>query len=144
MYIPRIARWFFRRHWSDTVDDAFLREHLTPRYDPWQQRIPVAIGLKEALRSGRMRMKTAVIDQFTETGIVLSTGEQIPCDVCVLATGLELRCFGFAIEVDNARVDVRGINLYKGQTCVQRGIPSAQAVDRLIELIQQDGRWVEG
>ena len=34
------------------------------------------------------------------------------------------------------------INLYHGQTCVERNIPSAQAVERLIELIKEQGKWV--
>ena len=34
------------------------------------------------------------------------------------------------------------ISLYHGQTCVERNIPSAQAVARLIELIQEQGKWV--
>jgi len=35
------------------------------------------------------------------------------------------------------------VNLYKGQACVQRGVPAAQAVDALVALIKQHGRWVE-
>lgn len=35
------------------------------------------------------------------------------------------------------------ITLYRGQTVVKRGVPSAQAVDQLIELIREDGRWLE-
>ena len=35
------------------------------------------------------------------------------------------------------------INLYCGQTCVERNIPSVLAVKRLIELIQEHGKWVD-
>nr|WKN36611.1 (E)-4-hydroxy-3-methylbut-2-enyl-diphosphate synthase [Tunicatimonas sp. TK19036] len=35
------------------------------------------------------------------------------------------------------------ITLYRGQDVVKRNVPSAQAVDQLIELIQEDGRWNE-
>lgn len=35
------------------------------------------------------------------------------------------------------------ITLYKGQEVVKRGVPSAQALDELIELIKEHGRWVE-
>ncbi|MBC8219798.1 MAG: (E)-4-hydroxy-3-methylbut-2-enyl-diphosphate synthase [Proteobacteria bacterium] len=34
------------------------------------------------------------------------------------------------------------ISLYHGHTCVERNIPSAQAVERLIELIKEQGKWV--
>ena len=35
------------------------------------------------------------------------------------------------------------INLYKGQQCVQRGIPTEQAVERLVDLLKQHGAWQE-
>ncbi len=35
------------------------------------------------------------------------------------------------------------ITLYKGQDVVKRGVPSEQAVDELIEIIRQDGKWME-
>ncbi len=35
------------------------------------------------------------------------------------------------------------ITLYKGQDVVKRGVPSEQAVDELIEIIREDGMWIE-
>ncbi|HAS40094.1 MAG TPA: 4-hydroxy-3-methylbut-2-en-1-yl diphosphate synthase [Microscillaceae bacterium] len=35
------------------------------------------------------------------------------------------------------------ITLYRSKTVVKRGVPSAQAVDELIELIKEDGKWIE-
>ena len=35
------------------------------------------------------------------------------------------------------------IHLYRGQQCVQRNIPSHDAVDKLIDLIRSEGRWIE-
>ncbi|HEX9844502.1 MAG TPA: flavodoxin-dependent (E)-4-hydroxy-3-methylbut-2-enyl-diphosphate synthase [bacterium] len=35
------------------------------------------------------------------------------------------------------------VNLYKGQDCLVRGVPTAEAVERLVEVIQQHGAWVE-
>lgn len=35
------------------------------------------------------------------------------------------------------------ITLYRGQNVVKRSVPSEQAVDELIELIREDGRWIE-
>ncbi|MEP0987222.1 (E)-4-hydroxy-3-methylbut-2-enyl-diphosphate synthase [Ekhidna sp.] len=35
------------------------------------------------------------------------------------------------------------ITLYKGQEVIKRGVPSEQALDQLIELIKEHGRWVE-
>jgi cation diffusion facilitator CzcD-associated flavoprotein CzcO len=111
---PRIARWFFRRHWVGAVGPARYREHFRPRYNPWEQRITVAIGLKEKLRTGAMAMTTGEIDRFTEGSIVLRGGEEIRCDVCVLATGFDLELLKFEMWVGDERIDVAGINFYKG------------------------------
>ena len=35
------------------------------------------------------------------------------------------------------------ITLYKGQEVVKKGVPSERALDELIELIKEHGRWVE-
>ncbi|MCL4143594.1 UNVERIFIED_CONTAM: hypothetical protein GTU68_030869 [Idotea baltica] len=35
------------------------------------------------------------------------------------------------------------ISLYRGQTVVEKGVPTAEAVDRLIDLIRGDGNWIE-
>jgi cation diffusion facilitator CzcD-associated flavoprotein CzcO len=119
---PRAARWFFRRHWRGVVGEAFLREHLSPRYNPWEQRIAVAIGLKEKLRRGEIAVKTGEIERFTKWGIVLKSGEAIGCDVCVLATGLNLRFFSFELYLGARKVAVERINFYKG--LMVGGIPN--------------------
>ena len=119
---PRLARWFFRRHWRDAVNEDVLREHFTPRYNPWEQRIAVSIGFKQALRSGRIAMKTAEIERFTESAVVLKGGERLECDVCILATGLNLRFFSFELYVGERKIDVRRINFYKG--LLVGGIPN--------------------
>jgi len=35
------------------------------------------------------------------------------------------------------------ITLYKGQEVMKRGVPSENAVDELIEIIREDGQWIE-
>ena len=35
------------------------------------------------------------------------------------------------------------INLYIGKTCVEYNVPANQALDRLIDLIKQEGKWVD-
>ena len=119
---PRFARWFFRNHWLKAVGREAFREHFSPRYNPWEQRVAVAIGLKEKLRKGEIAIKTAEIERFTQSAIVLSSGESIECDACILATGLNLRFFNFDIYVAGARVSVERINFYKG--LMVGGIPN--------------------
>jgi monooxygenase len=119
---PRAARWFFRKHWLDTVGEDALREHFNPSYNPWEQRIAVAIGLKEKLRTGEITIKTGDIDRFTESSIVLVNGETIDCDTCILATGLNLRFFSFDMYVGEKKIALERINFYKG--LMVGGIPN--------------------
>jgi (E)-4-hydroxy-3-methylbut-2-enyl-diphosphate synthase len=35
------------------------------------------------------------------------------------------------------------INLYVGKQCVKYNVPAEYALDRLIDLIKEHGRWVE-
>ena len=119
---PALARGFFRRHWLREVGERAVREHFTPRYNPWEQRIAVAIGFKAQLRRGAFSIRTAEIDRFERRSIRLKSGEQLPCDVCVLATGLNLRFFNFAVEVDAKPIALERINFYRG--LMVGGIPN--------------------
>lgn len=119
---PRAARWFFRHHWRKAVGETFLRAHLSPRYNPWEQRIAVAIALKDKLRSGEVAVKTGEIERFSPSGLVLKSGEAIDCDVCVLATGLNLRFFSFELCVGERSIALERVNLYKG--LMVGGIPN--------------------
>ncbi len=71
--------------------DADLR-HFTPRYDPWDQRLCVIPNgdLFQAIREGRASIVTDEVDTFTETGIALRSGEHLPADIIVTATGLQI------------------------------------------------------
>ena len=77
--------------------------HFTPAYDPWDQRLCMVPDddLFEALRSGRASVVTDHIDTFTETGIRLRSGAELPADLVVTATGLRVQLMGGAtLEVD--------------------------------------------
>ena len=111
---PRFARWVFRRHWRQTVDREAFQRHFRPRYNPWEQRIPVAIGLKEKIRNRQIVIKTGEIERFTESAIVMANGEEIRCDICILATGFNLNLLKFDMYVGGEKIAMGGINFYKG------------------------------
>src|SRR5438128_2722844 len=69
---PCLGRWFFKHHWRGTIDQETFQKHFRPRYHPWEQRIPVAIGLKEKIRTKEIVIKTGDIDRFTESSIVMA------------------------------------------------------------------------
>lgn len=119
---PWLGKAFFRKHWKDTVDEATYQRDFQPGYGPWEQRIPVAIGLKNLIRNKRINMVTGNIHRFTESAILLDDGRRIDCDLCILATGFNLNFFRFAVTIDGKPVDTRKINFYKG--IMMGGIPN--------------------
>src|SRR5690349_16220564 len=85
-----------------------IDKHFTPRYRPWQQRIAVVPDgdLFAALREGKASIVTDTIETFTEHGIKVSSGEEIPADIVVTATGFNMSVLGdVAFTVDGEPVD---------------------------------------
>jgi cation diffusion facilitator CzcD-associated flavoprotein CzcO len=119
---PRFARWLFRQHWLPVVGKEAVERHFMPRYDPWRQRICVAVGFKNLLKSGAVRIVTGEIDRFEQTMLVMKDGESIKCDVCVLATGFDLDFLKFDLFVGETRISTRAINHYKG--IMMGGVPN--------------------
>jgi cation diffusion facilitator CzcD-associated flavoprotein CzcO len=92
-------------------------KHFTPRYRPWQQRIAIVPDgdLFAALREGKASVVTDTIETFTEHGIRVSSGEEIPADIIVSATGFNLSIFGdVAFTVDGEPVDFTGHVTWRG------------------------------
>lgn len=112
-----------RRQVGRAVD---VDTHFTPRYAPWDQRVcAVPDGdLFDALRSGRASVVTAEIETFTPEGIRLKTGVELPADVIVTATGLNLQMLGGAtVEVDGEVQHPGDGMLYRG--AMLAGVPNA-------------------
>ena len=89
-------------------EDFDIGKHFTPRYRPWQQRIAIVPDgdLFAALREGKASVVTDTIETFTEHGIRVSSGEELPADIVVTATGFNLSVFGdVAFTVDDEPVD---------------------------------------
>ncbi len=92
-------------------------ECFNPRYEPWDQRMCVVPDgdLFAAMRAGKVSIVNGEIETFTETGLRLTSGEEIAADIIVTATGLKVRLMGgVAIEVDGAPVDIATTTAYKG------------------------------
>src|ERR1700760_39749 len=102
-------RWPGCRSRRPLLPEGFdIDRHFTPRYRPWQQRIAVVPDgdLFAALREGKASVVTDTIDTFTEHGITVGSGEEIPADIVVTATGFNLSVFGdVAFTVDGEPVD---------------------------------------
>ena len=85
-----------------------IEKHFTPHYRPWQQRIAIVPDgdFFAAIREGKASIVTDTIEEFTENGIRLGSGEELEADVVVTATGFNLSVFGeIPFTVDGEAVD---------------------------------------
>ncbi len=97
--------------------DYDVEKHFTPRYNPWDQRLCLVpdADLFRAIRRKQVSVVTDQIETFTETGIKLKSGTELPADLIVTATGLVLVPFGKArLSVDGRPVDPSKTFIYKG------------------------------
>ncbi|OQV00906.1 hypothetical protein CLAIMM_06341 [Cladophialophora immunda] len=80
--------------------------HFSPRYNPWDQRLCLCPDgdFFKSLSSGKAEVKTDLIDAVQGDGIRLKSGETLPADIVVTATGLKLRLGGgIRVAVDAPR-----------------------------------------
>jgi cation diffusion facilitator CzcD-associated flavoprotein CzcO len=97
--------------------DYDVATHFTPRYNPWDQRLCLVPDgdLFASIREGRAEVVTGTIDRFVAAGIRLDSGEVLPADIIVTATGLELQLLSDVVfSVDGQPVDLAQTLNYKG------------------------------
>jgi monooxygenase len=105
--------------------DYDVDTHFTPSYNPWDERLCLVPNgdLFETIKSGDASVVTDRIDHFTESGIMLESGQELEADVIVTATGLELIVMGGArFEVDGKPIDFHDTYSYKGM--MYSGVPN--------------------
>jgi (E)-4-hydroxy-3-methylbut-2-enyl-diphosphate synthase len=108
---------------------------------------------KDILQAARVRMYKTEYISCPGCGRTLFDLEQTIAQVKAATShlqGLKIGIMGCIVNGPGEMADVdygyvgsaRGkINLYKGQTCIEKVIPEEEAVDRLIQLIKENGDW---
>ncbi|AOJ35429.1 flavin-containing monooxygenase [Burkholderia metallica] len=123
---PKFARRLIRFLNKRQLPNGYpVDVHFNPPYDPWDQRLcAVPDGdLFKAIREGRASVVTDRIKTFTETGILLESGQALPADIVVTATGLNIRLFGgIKLTVDGEPVDLHSTVTFKGM--MLSGVPN--------------------
>jgi monooxygenase len=123
---PERTKRILRERVAARLPEGFdVDRHFTPRYDPWDERLCVVPDgdLFRALRDGSARVVTDTIAGFTPHGVRTGSGEELPADVVVTATGLALQLFGgVRMTVDGRVVDPAEHVTYKG--AMLDGVPN--------------------
>jgi monooxygenase len=112
-----VKQWIVGQARQQLGADYDVSTHFTPRYNPWDQRLCLApdADFFRAIKSGEADVVTDQIETFTETGIRLQSGRELPADIVVTATGLRLQLLGgIAILVDGKPVKFSDTMNFKG------------------------------
>ena len=109
--------------------DFDVDTHFAPKYNPWEQRLCfVPDGdLFKAIREKRASVVTDQIESFTETGLKLASGAELPADLVVTATGLKLKLIGgVELCVDGRPLQSSELVNYKG--IMFSGVPNFASI----------------
>ena len=123
---PKLARRIIRAANVKFLPKGFeVATHFNPTYNPWDQRlcaVPDA-DLFKTIGQGKASVVTDRIVRFTKTGILLQSGRELPADIIVTATGLNVKLFGgIEVSVDGEVKDPSQSLVYKA--FMLSGIPN--------------------
>ncbi|CEE94913.1 putative monooxygenase, flavin-binding family [Xenorhabdus nematophila str. Anatoliense] len=116
-HVPTLLKSFLLSSARRRVGDKFNMNHLMPKYMPWDERLCVIPNgnLLRALKEGKASVVTDQIERFTENGILLQSGQELPADIIVSSTGLNLLPLGgIEISIDEKKLQGNERMLYKG------------------------------
>jgi len=123
---PHRMRSIFLRFAERQLPEGYdVEKHFGPHYNPWEQRLCLVPNgdLFRAIRKGKADVVTDTVDRFTATGIRLNSGRELPADIIITATGLNLQLFGGAtVTVDGQPVDLTKTMAYTGM--MLSGLPN--------------------
>ena len=101
----------------ESLGDLYDPKHFEPPYNPWEQRLCLVPegDLYKAMRAGKAAIATDRIAGFDADGVKLASGEHLPADIVVTATGLRLALAGkVAISQNGKPVNFTDRYFYRG------------------------------
>jgi cation diffusion facilitator CzcD-associated flavoprotein CzcO len=113
----------------EALGEHYAPEHFRPPYGPWQQRLCLVpdSDFFDAVKAGKASVATGTIAGFEADAVRLESGERVPADVVVTATGLRLALGGkIAISLDGEPVDFSRRWFYRG--CMFSNVPNLAVV----------------
>jgi monooxygenase len=125
----RMKNWIIKNVQKGLGGSFDVDKHFTPRYNPWDQRMCLVPDgdLFDSIKQGKASVITDEIDTFTEQGLKLRSGAEIPADIIITATGLNLVALGgIDVSVDGRAIEPGKTLNYRGT--MFSGIPNLAAV----------------
>jgi cation diffusion facilitator CzcD-associated flavoprotein CzcO len=122
---PKRARTLLQSQTTRILGPDAVKEHFTPTYRPWEQRLCAAPGadIFKAMKAGHTDVVTDTIDEFVPHGVRLTSGRVLAADIIVSATGLQLCTFGgIQPQIDGQAVDFAYEFVWKG--AMVSGLPN--------------------
>jgi monooxygenase len=113
---PIGMRNFLLKRIKKEVGPDFDMKHLTPSYNPWEERLCAAPDgdFFESIRDGKSSIVTDHIERFTEKGLMLKSGKELEADIIVTATGLNLQMLGgLQLSLDDKPTNIADQMTYK-------------------------------
>jgi monooxygenase len=114
---PQVVKNLIRKQTAAQLPEGVdVDVHFKPAYNPWDQRLCFVPNgdLFKALRAGTASVVTDHVERFTETGVLLRSGEELEADVIVTATGLTVKAMGgVELVVDGAEAKMTDTMTYK-------------------------------
>jgi cation diffusion facilitator CzcD-associated flavoprotein CzcO len=110
---------------AELGEDYDVDTHFTPNYRPWRQRIAFVpdADLFKTIASGDATVVTDEIERFTQSGVLLKSGQELSADLIVAATGFNLSALGdIEFRVDGQMVDLHDTVSYRGMMLT--GLPN--------------------
>jgi len=117
--------------------DYDVDRHFSPRYNPWDERLCLVPDndLFNAIKSGAVSMATDQIERFVNEGIRLESGEILPADIIVTATGMRMRI------MDRVEIIVDGDAVELGDTLSYKGIMFSNIPNLALSFGYSNASW---
>jgi len=114
---------------KEELGQDFPLDDFQPPYPPWDQRMCLVpdSDFFRAIKDGKASVRTSPVAGFTAKGIKLDSGEVLPADIVITATGLKLALGGkIDISLDGRRLDWPDRWFYRG--CMFSNVPNLAIV----------------
>ena len=126
---PEQVSEFLTKKAKEAMGAAYDPLHFTPPYNPWEQRLCLVPDddFFHAVRDGKASVATGHIAGFDADGVTLKSGEHLPADILVTATGLQLAMGGkIALSIDGAPLNQADHFFYRN--CMLSNVPNLAMV----------------